>query len=57
MNKTNILILFVIMAAFLFILWAADLVGGVFGKTGETIALVIIAILLLIGFFRTKGDK
>ena len=57
MNKTNILILLVIMAAFLLIIWATDLVGVTFGKTGDTIALVIVAIILLIGFFKAKGDK
>ncbi len=57
MNKTSILILIVILAAFLLILWVTELVGVRFGKIGETIALVIIAILLLIGFLKAKGDK
>ena len=57
MNKTNILILIVILVAFLLILWAADMVGAAFGKIGENIALVVIAAVLVIGLIKTKGDK
>lgn len=51
------MILIVILAAFGLILWTTSLVGQTFGKTGEVIALGVVAVVLLIGFIKTKGDK
>ncbi|MCI6012838.1 MAG: hypothetical protein PUK54_04780 [Firmicutes bacterium] len=57
MNKTGIVILLVMAAAFFLIVWACDLVGSQFGKAGEILALSAVAAVLLAGFMKSKGDK
>ncbi len=57
MNKLSIIIILIVFVAFIAILWAADMVSTSFGDIGENLALGVIAIMLLIGLIRTKGDK
>ena len=38
-------------------LWAADAVGASFGKAGENIALVMVAIILVIGLIKARREK
>jgi uncharacterized membrane protein YhiD involved in acid resistance len=57
MNKMGIAIAFIIMFGFCLIMWATDAVGATFGKTGETIALIAVAVVLLIGFIKAKKES
>ncbi|MCI8609349.1 MAG: hypothetical protein HFE73_06870 [Firmicutes bacterium] len=57
MKKNGLLILITILIAFAIILWATSLVGTVLGKTGELIALIAVAAVLLVGFIKSKEDK
>ena len=57
MNKTGIVFLLILISAFFLIIWSADIVGTQFGKTGELLALSAVAVVLLIGFIKSKGEK
>ncbi len=57
MKKGIIGILLALFLAFAAILGAASLVGAQFGKTGEIIALCVVAAVLLAGYIKSKGDK
>ena len=57
MNKTGIVFLLLLISAFFLIIWSADIVGTQFGKTGELLALSVVAVVLLIGFIKSKGEK
>ena len=57
MKKGIIGLLLALFLAFAAILTAASLVGEQFGKTGETIALCVIAAFLLAGYIKSKGEK
>lgn len=57
MNKTGIVLLLILICAFFLIIWSADIVGTRFGKTGELLALSAVAVVLLIGFIKSKGEK
>lgn len=56
-SKTTIGIVIAVLFGFCVILWATDAVGASFGKTGENIALGIIAIVLFWGLIRTRRNK
>lgn len=57
MKKASIAIVIALICAFLLILWAACRVGDAFGQRGEVAALTVIAIILFIGYQKTKGDQ
>ncbi len=57
MRKGIIGILLTLLGAFVVILGAASLVGSQFGKTGELIALCVVAAVLFAGYIKSKGDK
>ena len=57
MNKTGIVMLLILICVFFLIIWSADIVGSQFGKKGELLALSAVAVVLLIGFIKTKGEK
>lgn len=57
MKKASLGILIMIIGAFLLIIWAADSVGASFGKVGETLALGLVVVVLLIALIKTKGEK
>ena len=57
MNKTSIGIVIAVLFGFCLILWAADAVGAGFGKTGENIALGVIAVVLVIGLIKARKEK
>lgn len=57
MKKASLGILIVMIVAFLLIIWATDSVGRSFGKVGETLALGLVAVVLLIALIKTKGEK
>ena len=57
MNKMGIGITIAILFGFCVILWAADAVGASFGKAGENIALVMVAIFLVIGLIKARREK
>ena len=57
MNKTGIVFLLLLISAFFLIIWSADIVGTQFRKTGELLALSAVAVVLLIGFIKSKGEK
>ncbi len=57
MKKASLGILIVMIVAFLLIIWATDSVGASFGKVGETLALGLVAVVLLIALIKTKGEK
>lgn len=54
---TVIILLLLVLAVFAVILWSADLVSMHFGKAGEIIALSAVAVVLLIAYMKTKGEK
>ena len=57
MSKAALVITFIIMIVFAMILGASSLVGAHFGKAGEMVSLGVIAVILLIGFLKSKGEK
>ena len=57
MNKIGIGITIAILFGFCVILWATDAVGASFGKAGENIALVMVAIFLIIGLIKARREK
>ena len=57
MNKMGIGITIAILFGFCVILWATDAVGASFGKAGENIALVLVAIFLVIGLIKARREK
>ncbi len=57
MNKTSMGIVIAVLFGFCLILWAADSVGASFGKTGENLALGVIAVMLVIGLIRARKEK
>jgi len=57
MGKHTLLILGLVLVVFLIIVWACGLVGNVLGPVGENIALGIIAVILLIGFIKSKREE
>ena len=57
MNKASIGIVIAVLFGFCLILWAADSVGTGFGKTGENIALGVIAVILVVGLIRARKEK
>ncbi len=57
MKKASLAIVIALICAFLLILWASERVGDAFGQCGEVAALTVIAIMLFIGYQKTKGDK
>ena len=57
MRKGIIGILLALFLAFAVILGATALIGSQFGKTGEIIALCVVAAVLFAGYIKTKGDK
>ncbi len=57
MNKMGIGITIAILFGFCVILWATDAVGASFGKVGENIALVMVAIFLVIGLIKARREK
>ena len=56
-GKRGAILTAVIILVFIAILWACDLVGQTFGPWGENIALGIIALILLIGFFKARKES
>ncbi len=57
MKRTEIAIVISILFGFCLILWATDAVGASFGKMGENIALVLVAIVLIIGLIKAKKES
>ena len=57
MNKTGIVFLLILISVFFLIIWSADIVSSQFGKKGELLALSAVAVVLLIGFIKSKGAK
>ena len=57
MNKASLGIVIAVLFGFCLILWAADSVGAGFGKTGENIALGVIAVILVVGLIRARKEK
>lgn len=57
MNKTGIGIVISILFGFSLIIWATDSVGASFGKTGENIALGLVAVVLIIGLIKAKKES
>ena len=57
MNKMGLGITIAILFGFCVILWATDAVGASFGKAGENIALVMVAIFLIIGLIKARREK
>ena len=57
MRKRIIGILLALFLTFAVILGATALIGSQFGKTGEIIALCVVAAVLFAGYIKSKGDK
>ena len=49
--------LLILICVFFLIIWSEDIVGSQFGKKGELLALSAVAVVLLIGFIKSKGEK
>lgn len=56
-RKLSIAVVIIVLLLFLIILYATDLVGEYLGKTGENIALGVVALVLAAMLIRTKKDK
>lgn len=56
-RKLSIAVVIIVLLLFLIILYATDLVGEYLGKTGENIALGVVALVLAAMLIRTKKGR